>query len=68
MTDAALRERLRTYEDPQWGYRKRGGKMETELFDGPLPEGWHDSPAVAEERRGPGRPPKRDQVTHGNGE
>ena len=64
MADMDLQHRLRTYEDPRWGYRAHGNVVEKQLFDGPLPEGWFGSPADVsretpqEQPKRRGRPPK----------
>ena len=42
-----IQRRLREFEKPTFGYRKgKDGEIEKELFNGNLPKGWYDSPAV----------------------
>ena len=44
--DGMLQKKLREYEAPRWGYRKRpDGTIEKDVFDTYLPSGWADSPA-----------------------
>ena len=39
-------ERLRTYANPTYGYRRGAdGEVEKDLFDGAIPPGWADNPA-----------------------
>ena len=45
--DGEIQRRLREYEAPTWGYRKGDdGKIESDVFDGELPEGCADGGTV----------------------
>ena len=44
--DGKTQQKLREYDEPRWGYRKRAdGTIEKDVFDTYLPSGWADSPA-----------------------
>ncbi len=49
---AEIQRKLREYEAPTYGYRKGAdGEIEEEVFDGSLPKGWADSPAMVGESK-----------------
>ena len=38
-------------DDRRWGYRLTDGEVESKIFEGKLPSGWHDSPAKCVKRK-----------------